>query len=241
MEKKLNVVVIGDSTFAWAMVSALRKKISGHLYFLLPERDQAVEASLLENVIAINGNPSDPEVLDQLDLENCHTFIAGSREDDTNVLCALYARNKGAKNIYARVFETRFTALFESVGITPIQTSETAAAFLSIRILKPDVADLVDLAQGQFDLDEIDVARVPELVGCHLGNLQSDYLNTIAIAKDGKTHLGYKTLVEKGSKVLVIYERSLGKEVLKELRRVALIAKDHASQSDRDNWPARES
>jgi len=240
MQGKTNVVVIGDSTFSWSMVQKMRGKINGRLYFLLPEREQAIEASLLENVVALSGNLTDPQVLDQLELETCHTFIAGSREDDSNVLCALYARNKGAKNIYARVFETRFRALFESVGIIPVQTSEMAADFLSIRILKPDVAELVSLSQGQFDLDEIDVSRVPELVGCRLGNLQSDLLNTIAIAKDGKTHLGYKTTVEEGSKVLVIYERALGNNLIKELRRIAQIAKKHLNRTDGDNWPSIE-
>jgi Trk K+ transport system NAD-binding subunit len=240
MQKKLNLAVIGDSTFSWSMVQKLRGKINGRLYFLLPEREQAIEASLLDNVVALNGNLTDPQVLDKLDLETCHTFIAGSREDDSNVLCALYARHKGAKNIYARVFETRFHALFESVGIIPVQTSEMAADFLSIRILKPDVAALVSLSQGQFDLDEVDVSRVPDLVGCRLGNLQSDHLNTIAIAKEGKTHLGYKTIVEEGSKVLVIYERALGKNLIKELQQIAHVAKKHINRTDNDNWPLLE-
>ena len=63
---------------------------------------------------------TDTTVLDQLDLRACHTFIAGSREEEANVLSALYAKNCGHEFAYARVFNTKFMPLLDAVGVIPI-------------------------------------------------------------------------------------------------------------------------
>ncbi len=217
----MNVVVAGYSTFTWELVAQLRGKVDGRLYFVLPDQEQAVEAGLEEKVIAIQGEITDTHVLDQLELEHCHTFIAGSRDDQANVLSALYAHNSGARNVYARVFEAKFMPLLESIGIKPIQTSHTAAAFLAIRILKPSVADLVSLTQGQFDLEEIRAADFDELVGCRLGNLQGEHLHIIAVAKGGETYLSYNATVDRDSRLIIVYDRRIKRRLRQEIRQVA--------------------
>jgi Trk K+ transport system NAD-binding subunit len=221
MSAKINVVIAGYSTFSWELAAQLKGQIGGRLYYVLPDWDQAMEASLHGNVIGVRGDITDPDVLDQLDLPTCHTFIAASRAEEANVLSALYARNKGARNACARVFETNFIPLLESVGVTPIQTSHTAAAFTAIGILKPAVADLVSLARGQFELEEILAADFSELVGCRLGNLQGEQLHIIAIATGGQTMLGYNTMVEASSKLIIIYDRRIQRRLRQELRKVA--------------------
>jgi trk system potassium uptake protein TrkA len=218
---KMNVVIAGYSTFTWELAAQLQGKIGGRLYFVLPEWDQAMEASMQENVIAIRGELTNTDVLDQLDLENCHTFIAGSREDEANVLSALYARNKGALNVYARIFETKFMQLLESVGIVPIQTSHTAAAYMAISILKPAVSDLVSLTRGQFDLEEIRADDFPELIGCQLGSLQGENLHIIALAREGDVQLGSTSVVEPDSKLIIVYDNRIKKRLRQELHRVA--------------------
>ena len=231
---KNNVVIVGYSTFSWKLVSQLRGQISGRLYFVLPDREQALEASLQENVIVIQGNLIDTEVLDQLDLAHCHTFIASSREDQANVLSALYAKNKGAQHVYARVLETKFMPLLNAVGITPIQTSHVAAAFTAISILKPAVAELVSLTAGQFNLEEIQAANYPELVGCRLGHLQGEQLHIIAVAQGGQVWLSYNTVVAPDALLIIIYDQQIRKRLHQELREVATRAaqrlKEHAER-----------
>jgi trk system potassium uptake protein TrkA len=221
MSAKMNVVIAGYSTFSWELAAQLKGQIGGRLYYILPDWDQAMEASLHGDVIGVRGDITDTGVLDQLDLPNCHTFVAGSREEEANVLSALYAKNKGARNACARVFEKKFIPLLESVGVTPIQTSHTAAAFTAIDILKPAVAELVSLTRGQFDLEEILVADFPELVGCRLGNLQGEQLHIIAVATAGRIWLSYNTLVKADSKLIMIYDREIKRRLRQEIRRVA--------------------
>jgi trk system potassium uptake protein TrkA len=180
-----------------------------------------MEAGLQENVIAVRGDITDTDVLDQLDLANCHTFIAGSREDELNVLSALYARNQGAQNVYARVFEIKFSVLLESVGVTPIQTSHTAAASMALSILKPAVSELVSLTGGQFDLEEIRAADYAELIGCRLGNLQAEQLHIVAVAKGSDIMLSYSTPVEADSKLIIMYDKKIKQHLHQELRQVA--------------------
>jgi trk system potassium uptake protein TrkA len=134
----VNVVIVGYSSFSWALAMQLRGRVSGRLYFVLSERERAIEASLHEDIVAVNGDMTDTGVLDQLDLSHCHTFVAASREEQANVLAALYAKNNGVQNAYARVFEMKFIPLLEAVGIRPLQTSQIAATFTATRILETD-------------------------------------------------------------------------------------------------------
>jgi len=225
LPNKKNIVVAGYSRFSLALVGELKGQINGRLYFVTPDFDQAMEASLYEEIVSIKGEITDTTVLDQLNLAECYTFVAGSREDQANVLCALYAKNQGAKHVYARVLETKLSPLLESAGITPIQTSHTAAAFMAISILKPSVAELVSLTHGQFDLEEIDAGSIPALTDCRLGNLQGKQLHIIAVAKDGNIQLGYNARIEPESKIIIIFDHSIKGQLQQELRKVAEYAR----------------
>jgi Trk K+ transport system NAD-binding subunit len=231
MGNKINAVVVGYSTFSWELVDQLKDQIGGRLYYVLPDWDQAMEASLEAGVIAVRGEITDTDVLDQLTLETWDIFVAGSRQDEANVLSALYAKNKGARAVYARVFESKLIPLLESIGITAVQTSHTAAAFMAINILKPAVADLVSLTRGEFDLEEMDVADFPELLGCRLGNLQGEQLHIIAVAKEGNIFLSYNTLVEPGSKLILIYNNQIKRRLRQEVHRVAVQAAQRLRES----------
>lgn len=221
MNTKINIVVAGYSSFAWELVKQLRQRIEGRLYFVLSDHDQAMEAGLQDNVIAICGDMTDTQMLDQLDLPHCHTFIAGSREEEANVLSALYAKNCGATHAYARVFNTKFMPLLDVVGVKPLQTSHTAAAFMTVGILEPSVAELVHPTQGQFDLVEIDAAMYPEFIGCRLGNLQGEALHVIAVAQAGEIFLSYNTVIAPEAKLIVIYDKRARRNFPHALRKVA--------------------
>jgi trk system potassium uptake protein TrkA len=176
-------------------------------------------------VLGVRGEITDTDVLDQLNLADCHTFVAGSEEEEANVLSALYAKNKGARNVHARVFEAKLGPLLESAGITPIVTSLTAAASMAVSILKPAVADLVSLTRGQFELEEIRAADFPELVGCRLGNLQGELLHIIAVATNGETMLSYNTVVGANSRLIILFDRQVRRRLRQEIRRVAANAR----------------
>lgn len=221
MEGKMRIAVTGYSSFTWELVDQLRGQVGGQLYYVLPNRDLAMEAGLLDGVVAIGGDMTDTEVLDQLDLGHCHTFIAGSREEEANVLAALYAKNNGAQHVYARVFETKFMSLLEAVGVIPIQTSLTAAASTAIEVLKPKVAELVSLTRGQFDIEEVRVAEYPDLVGCRLGHLQGEYLHCIAVVRDGDISLAYDTEVTSGATLIVVYNRQIKRRLSQAIHRLA--------------------
>jgi len=218
---KQNVVVAGYSTFAWALVLQLRGRIAGRLYFVLPDRDLALEASVYADVVAVHGEMTDTAVLDDLGLAQCHTFIAASREEQANVLAALYAQNHGARHVYARVFETKFMALLEAVGVTPLQTSQTAAAFTAVEILQPAVAELVSLTRGQFALEEIEASDYAELIGCRLGHLQGESLHIIAVAQNGAVSLAYNTVIQADALLILICNQQIKRRLPQELRKIA--------------------
>ena len=55
MSARINVVIVGYSTFSWELAAQLKGQIDGRLYFVLPDWDQAMEASLQGDVVAVRG------------------------------------------------------------------------------------------------------------------------------------------------------------------------------------------
>ena len=220
MNKKINIVVAGDSSFSWYLVNELKTQVTGRLYFVLEDKDQAIEASLLDNVIAITGDITDTKVLDQLDLAQCHTVVIGSKEERTNIMAALYAKKEGAHNVYARVFEEKVSNLLESLGVTPIITAATAASFSAVQILQPSVSRIVNLTEDDFSMVEIEADQYPELIGHRLGNLHSEHLHVIAIQNNANIFLGYNHKVEVGSKLIAIYDKSIKGKIHQEVKQI---------------------
>ncbi|MCD4673198.1 MAG: NAD-binding protein [Anaerolineaceae bacterium] len=220
MNKKINIVVAGDSSFSWYLVNELKNEVTGRLYFVLEDKEQAIEASLLENVIAITGDITDTDVLDQLDLAECHTVVIGSKEERANIMAALYAKNEGAQNVYARVFEEKVSNLLKSLGVTPIITASTAASFSAVNSLQPSVARIVNLTEDNFSMVEIEADQYADLIGHRLGNLHSEHLHVIAIQNNHNIFLGYNHKVEVGSKLIAIYDKQIKGKIHQEIRQI---------------------
>lgn len=221
MGTRMNVVVAGYSNFSWNLIDQLTGQYSGRLYFVLPEREKAMEAGLDERIIAIHGDMTDPSILTQLHLDDCHTFVAGSRAEEANILSALFARENGVAHVYARIFDGRLRAMLESMRIIPILTSQTAAMQTAIEILRPAVADLVSISRGTFDMIEIQASDFPDLIGCAQGELQGEQLNIIAVVNQGEIDLSHHTLVQRDSNLIVIFRSEIRSDMKRELKRVA--------------------
>jgi len=208
MQKNATVVVAGDSTFSWELVKQIHDQVTGKLYFVLEDRELAIEASALEKVIAVSGDLTDVELLEELPLDSCEIFVAGSKEERNNVLSAMYAKNAGSKRVFARIFSPKLENLLHSIGIEAILTSYTSAAYTAVNILQPNVAELVDLTGGQFDLIETLVAHVPELVQCRLGDLQGKEFNVVAIKSKAGITVDSNAIIHLEDTLIVIYNRS---------------------------------
>jgi trk system potassium uptake protein TrkA len=218
-----NIVVAGLSTFTRSLVDRLADRVEGRVYFVVPDGDEAMEMSLTGTVIAVQGDITDTAVLDQLDLDRCDAFIAGSRDGEANVLAALYAKQQGVQRVYARIFEAKLTSMLSSLGVAALQTSHTAAAFTALGLLKPLVAELVAISpeKGRFQLEEIPVSSYPELVGARLGDLKGEHLHVIAVAQEGDIRLSSTTVVKPEATLIIIYDSEILKHLRPALRRIA--------------------
>ncbi|MCD6476444.1 MAG: TrkA family potassium uptake protein [Anaerolineaceae bacterium] len=208
MHKNLTIIVAGDSTFSWELVKQLHNQVTGKLYFVLEDRELAIEASALENVVAVSGDLTDVELLEELPLDSCDIFVAGSKEERSNVLGALYAKNAGTSRVYARIFSPKLEGLLQSIGIEALLTSYTSASYTAVQLLLPNVAELVDLTTGQFDLIEIMVNNVPELDQYRLGDLEGKEFNVVAIKNDSGITVDSNAIIHLNDTLIVIYNRN---------------------------------
>ncbi len=123
----------GDSSFSWYLVNELKDEVTGRLYFVLEDKEQAIEASLLENVIAITGDITDTKSWTSWTWQSA-TPSSWVPRKSAPTSWPPYMPKKKRPHVYARVFEEKVSNLLESLGVTPIITAATAASFSAVDI-----------------------------------------------------------------------------------------------------------
>lgn len=104
----MNIIIVGAGKIGSYMTSTLANENHN---ILLIERDKDVLDWILSHndIMGILGDGTDPEVLREADVHECHIFVSLAEEDDTNIIACLMAKSMGAKYTIARVREPKYT------------------------------------------------------------------------------------------------------------------------------------
>lgn len=135
----MNIIIVGAGKIGAYMTSQLADENHN---ILLIERDKDVlDRTLSHNdVMGILGDGTDPEVLREADIDQCHILVALAQEDDTNIIACLMAKSMGAKYTIARIREPKYTNdldfMRRSMGVDNIVNPEYYAAKEIQRTLK---------------------------------------------------------------------------------------------------------
>lgn len=164
----------------------------------------------------INRNCIEPELIEELNIPKRDVFIAVTGDDRANFLAAIYAKQKGARRVVARVSEPAYGAMLAKLGIETIIPELTIAEKLAIDVTRPAVYELVTLGRSNFDILEFEVStkwsgrrisELPECEGCEF----------IAIFRAGKFILPDNVPLLMGDKIIVMCEIPAVKRVQKVL------------------------
>ncbi len=115
---KNRVLIIGCGTVGFYLAKLIDKEENADLKIIEHSMSRCIEvAEILGNTLVLNGDGTDLNLLREENIENMDIVIAVTDSDEKNLLCALLAKQLGAKKVIARADRSDYLPLFEMVGI----------------------------------------------------------------------------------------------------------------------------
>jgi len=213
----MNIVILGESLFSTELVKNLQGQ-NHKIYLVVKDKEEAVALSGANGgVIVVNNDPAKPEVLDDLDLENCNAFIAATKKEEVNILACLYAKDKGVKKLYAKTINPDTADILKAIGVEALTPEISTAHDVSLHLNKPLVAQLVEQG-GEYDITQTPVSQYKNLVERELGLLQGDFFVVLAFHVDGHFFFGANKKISSDSTLIIMYKKDELTELDKALK-----------------------
>ncbi|MFH1234355.1 MAG: NAD-binding protein [Candidatus Diapherotrites archaeon] len=211
------IIIAGHSPFAEELARlSLAKSTGNRVVLLVRDKDEALRiGSELDSAIVVNGDATEPETFDDLNLNKCDIFVAATDSDKANVLSGIYAKNEGAKKIFVKIAEHEANPILKKLGFVPISPDLFAARSVELMLTRPAVNELVSIGIGQFDMVEVK-AKDTKLAGLNLGGAEGNHFNAIATYCEGKYDFANDRKITPEDTVILLIESGKEKEAEKE-------------------------
>jgi trk system potassium uptake protein TrkA len=210
-------IVAGDGLTAILLSEALRSWVDD-VSLVDPDPQHGHQAAeRLDGVEVIHGDPTDRDVLRDVNAARADLFVGAGRETTPNVMSALLARSEGTERVVAVSYEPQSNRLFREIGVQYVVSPR--------RALAREIMDLIhrgrismELQLRDMDLESLEI-RAEERSKITRGPLQEIWkpLRSKAIVgavvHRGETHIpGGDTRVVAGDDVIVVtHPKSAGK------------------------------
>jgi len=112
------ILLIGCGIVGFYLAKIIDKDENADLKIIEYRKSRCIEvAEILKNALILNGDGTDVSLLREENIEDMDVVIAVTDSDEKNLLCALLAKQMGAKKVIARADRSDYVPLFEMVGI----------------------------------------------------------------------------------------------------------------------------
>lgn len=184
-----------------------------------PARCQKIANEL--DIISIQGDANDPNILKKADVEGADAVVALTRQDETNMIICLLAKDLGAKQVAARISRVNYNeAVLKKLGIDIVIHPEAAAAgYIEELITKPEVLDLAFISRGDAEIMEFKVTSKSKLNGKKIKNIESPAGSAVvALFENGQLVIpSPEAKIKTGMTVLVLAKREVANKVRKKI------------------------
>lgn len=220
----MKIVIAG----AGEVGSHLAKMLSGNSHDITvidndPKRLEEVES--MSDIITVEGNSTRFGVLKKASVRKADLFIAVNHDESTNIICAVLAKQLGARKSIARIdnieyLEPNNKEIFINMGIDYLFYPEKAAAQEIINLLgHTSTTEYVNFSGGKLALVVFRIEEGSPLMNKTLLEVTEDRNNlpyrTVAIARGAETIIprGTDTFLE-GDFIYVITNKESAKDVI---------------------------
>lgn len=214
------IVIVGAGSLGYYLAQLLLEE--GHDCVVV-DNDSAKCQRIANDldIVSIQGDANDPKILKKADVNEAEAVVALTRQDETNMIICLLAKDLGAKQVAARISRINYNeAIMQKLGIDIVIHPEAAAAgYIEELITKPEVLDLAFISRGDAEIMEFKVGKKSKLKGKKIKSIESPSGSAIvALFQEGQLVIpNPEQKIKTGMKVLVLAKREVANKVRKQI------------------------
>ena len=220
-----NVLIVGGGSIALYLSELLLKR-NFNVTVLENNKERAVDFSeRLPECEVINADGSDPEILDEVRIENHDAVVALTGIDEENILISLLAKKRGIDKIIAKVNRTQLLKITGILDVDTTVTPKKSASFFVSRLLRSkensrgeSISNLFRLSDDRVEAIDFTVIENSKVTGKKLKDLNVK-ANTLIVGIS-RQNLGGKievangeSTIELGDRVMVVTKNKDFKEI----------------------------
>lgn len=220
-----NVLIVGGGSIALNLSELLLKR-NFNVTVLENNKERAVDFSeRLPECEVINADGSDPEILDEVRIENYDAVVALTGIDEENILISLLAKKRGIDKIIAKVNRTQLLKITGILDVDTTVTPKKSASFFVSRLLRSkensrgeSISNLFRLSDDRVEAIDFTVIENSRVTGKKLKDLNVK-ANTLIVGIS-RQNLGGKievangeSTIELGDRVMVVTKNKDFKEI----------------------------
>jgi len=201
------ILLIGCGIVGFYLAKIIDKDENADLKVIEYRKSRCIEvAEVLENALILNGDGTDVSLLREENIEDMDVVIAVTDSDEKNLLCALLAKQMGAKKVIARADRSDYVPLFEMVGID-IAVSPRAATVNEVLKLTmgKGIETLATLEGEKAEIIEYTASGQSKIIGKPLNKVKfpKGAIITMVVHNDDVVIPKGEFIIREGDRVIV--------------------------------------
>ena len=208
-----NVFIIGGGRIAFYLLVQLERL--GMSCKVVEKRDIRCRqmAEVFPHALIIQGDGTDPELLNEERMASSDAFIALTDRDEDNLIISLYAHQAGVSKVVAKSNRQNYTSIAHSAGVESVVSPKLTTAGQILRMVRglqnskgSAMTALYRIAEGQAEAMEFVVAPTTQHLGIPLKDLKLRRGILIAVIVRGSKVIipEGSTTRERGDNVIVV-------------------------------------
>jgi trk system potassium uptake protein TrkA len=206
-EKVRRVMILGGSKTARYLCQILEKQDVFTTLIVENEDEARALAGELSHTLILHGNANDFDLLKQEGLSTQDAFLALTKEDESNMLAGLVAREAGVPVVIAHMTKVAYLPLVQKLGVTAAVSPRMAVVNSILKYVRSaNIATFAKLQNNQAEITEFIVGEASRLIGTPLHELalpKDVLLAMIHRQREDFIPTGFTTL-EAGDRVVTI-------------------------------------
>ncbi len=161
------VVIAGGGNISYYLAKLLEADEEITLKIIDPNPDRCrYLVDRLKRSVILQGDPTDPELLREENIEDTDAFLALTRDDEDNILSALFAKRAGAHMVMALVNKLSYASLASATGIDAVISPNLSAVSAILHFIrKGKVVSVTTVGEEAAEALEVVALETSELVG----------------------------------------------------------------------------
>jgi trk system potassium uptake protein len=202
----MKIIIAGDGEVGFHLAKLLSNE-NHNITIIDPQTDFIKLVENENNILAVTGDPTSIEVLQENNVKRTDLFVSVVHEEKSNILSASLAKHLGAKKTIARINKPEYLegenlVYFQNMGIDHIVCPERLAADEIVALLNESGAtEIFNFSQGQLSLVLIKIPEKSDFAFKQINDI--NLLQPELIFRIVAVHRRSQTIIPKGTDIII--------------------------------------